>query len=101
MILMKNHTPLALCLIAGIMLVLVQWLGGMRSLIFLYMIIYSVTQLDPLFPVIDIIFIILGAIALLGGWATIMGGLLLTTSFVRLGKIITAFLLALEYSRLF
>ncbi len=87
---MKNQTPLILCLVAGAILILIRWIGGLTFLFWLYGFLHSISELAPLFPFIDVVFLILGIIAFFGGWSIILGGFLLVTSHVRLGKIIIA-----------
>jgi hypothetical protein len=87
---MKNQTPLLLCLFGGILLTASHFTGGVDTIIFLWLFLSSIPALAPYLPIIGIILLILYAIAFLGGISVIVGGVLLTTSHVRLGKFIIA-----------
>ncbi|MGY5880199.1 MAG: hypothetical protein RTV31_08110 [Candidatus Thorarchaeota archaeon] len=87
---MKNQTPFALCLIGGILLLASHFTGGINTIFFLWVFLNNLAVLDPYIDIINIILFILFLIAWSGGAAVIVGGLLLTTSFVRLGKFIIA-----------
>jgi hypothetical protein len=87
---MKNQTPFVLCLIGGILLIASHFAGGISTILFVGSFLHSIAALAPYLPIIDIFLFILLIIAWLGGIAIIIGGVLLTTSHVRLGKFIIA-----------
>ncbi len=87
---MRNQTPFLLCLISGIVLAAVGYVQGTNIIVFVYNIIHSLPVLAPFYLLIDIVLLVLFLIALAGGYAIILGGFLLTTSHIRLGKIIIA-----------
>ena len=83
---MKNQTPFALCLIGGLFLILAGYDHGIRTIFLIYGVVHAIAALAPYYLVIDSILTILGLIAWSGGYAVILGGYLLTTSHVRIGK---------------
>lgn len=83
---MKNQTPFALCLIGGLFLILAGYDHGIRTIFLIYGVVHAITALAPYYLIIDSILTFLGLIAWSGGYAVILGGCLLTTSHVRLGK---------------
>ena len=87
---MKNQTPFALCLIGGLFLILAGYDHGIRTIFLIYGLLHSITALAPYYIIIDIILTILGVIAWSGGYAVIIGGYLLSTSHVRIGKFVIA-----------
>ncbi len=87
---MKNQTSFALCFIGGIFLILAGYNHGIGTIFLIYGVLHSITALAPYYLVIDIILTILGVIAWSGGYAVILGGYLLTTSHVRIGKFVIA-----------
>ena len=87
---MKNQTPFALCLIGGILLLASHFTGGVNSIAFLWLFLAGIPALNPYMAIINVIMFILFVIAWSGGGAIILGGILLTTSLVRLGKFIIA-----------
>ena len=87
---MKNQTSFALCFIGGIFLILAGYNHGIGTIFLIYGVLHSITALAPYYLVIDIILTILGVIAWSGGYAIILGGYLLTTSHVRIGKFVIA-----------
>lgn len=87
---MKNQTPFALCLIGGAFLILAHYTHGVATVLFIYAFVHSIASLAPLYLLIDAILVFLWIIAYLGGFAVILGGILLTTTHVRLGKFIIA-----------
>lgn len=87
---MKNQTPFALCLIGGILLIASHFTGGINTIVFLWLFLSTLSVLTPYMAIINVIMFILFVIAWAGGAAIILGGLLLTTSLVRLGKFIIA-----------
>ena len=87
---MKNQTPFALCLIGGILLIGSHYIGGVNTIVFLWLFLAGILALAPYMAIINIIMFVLLFIAWSGGAAVIVGGLLLTTSHVRLGKFIIA-----------
>ena len=87
---MKNQTPFALCLIGGFLLIISHFTGGINSILFLGLFLHSISALAPYLAIIDIILFVLFLIAWSGGAAVILGGFLLTTSHVRLGKFVIA-----------
>ena len=87
---MKNRTPFLLCLIGGLLLLASHFTGGVNTIVFLWLFLGGIPALAPYLAIINIIMFILFAIAWSGGAAVILGGLLLTTSHVRLGKFIIA-----------
>ncbi|MHA1909415.1 MAG: hypothetical protein ACW98Y_19110 [Candidatus Thorarchaeota archaeon] len=87
---MRNQTPFLLCLIAGLVLWAVGYTHGVNTIVLVYILVHSIAVLAPFYLIIDIILFILFLIAWAGGFAIIVGGILLTTSYVRLGKVIIA-----------
>jgi len=83
---MKNQTPFALCLLGGLFLILAGYDHGIRTIFLIYAVVHAVAALAPYYFIIDAALTILGLIAWAGGYAVILGGYLLTTSHVRLGK---------------
>ncbi|MBY8998074.1 MAG: hypothetical protein KGD60_10090 [Candidatus Thorarchaeota archaeon] len=83
---MKNQTPFALCLLGGLFLILAGYDHGIRTIFLIYGVVHAISALAPYYLIIDSILTILGLIAWSGGYAVILGGGLLTTSHVRLGK---------------
>jgi hypothetical protein len=83
---MKNQTPFALCVIAGLFLIIAGYDHGVRTIILIYGVVHTISALTPYYFIIDAALIILGLIAWSGGYAVLIGGYLLTTSHVRLGK---------------
>ncbi len=86
----RNETPFVLCLIAGLILVAVNYTHGVEIIVLVYILVHSITALSPFYFLIDIVLLILFLIAWTGGFAVILGGALLTTSHVRLGRWIVA-----------
>lgn len=86
----RNETPFVLCLIAGLILIAVSYTRGVDIIILVYGLVHSITALSPLYFIIDIVLFILFLIAWAGGWAVILGGVLLTTSHIGIGKWIIA-----------
>lgn len=87
---MRNQTPFVLCLIAGFILMAVNYTNGVGTIILIYLFVHAIGALSPFYLIIDIILFILFLIAYAGGITVILGGILLTTSHVRLGKWIIA-----------
>jgi len=87
---MKNQTPLILCLIGGFLLHSAHYTGGINSILLVGLFLNSIPALAPYLIVINSILFVLFVIAWSGGIAVALGGVLLTTSQVRLGKIIIA-----------
>ena len=87
---MKNQTPFALCLIGGILLLASQFTGGVNTIALLWLFLAGILASTPYLAIVNVIMFILYLIAWSGGGAIIVGGLLLTTSLVRLGKFIIA-----------
>jgi hypothetical protein len=87
---MKNQTPFFLCLIGGLLLIATHFTGGVQSIFFLWLFLSGIPALAPFLTIIWIILFILFLIAWSGGLSVIIGGFLLTTSHVRVGKIIIA-----------
>ncbi len=83
---MKNQTPFALCLIGGIFLILAGYDHGIRTIFLIYSVVHAFAALAPYYFIIDAVLTILGLIAWSGGYAVLLGGYLLTTSHVRIGK---------------
>ena len=83
---MKNQTPFALCLLGGLFLILAGYDHGIRTIFLIYAVVHALSALAPYYIIIDSILTVLGVIAWSGGYAVILGGYLLTTSHVRLGK---------------
>ena len=90
MIAMKNRMPFLLCLVGGLLLFFSGYTEGVSTIVLVYLIIHSIAALAPFYLIIDIILFILWMIAWSGGIAVIIGGVLLTTHHVRLGKFIIA-----------
>jgi hypothetical protein len=86
----KNQTPFALCIIGGLLLILANYNYGVNTIVLLYLLLHGMPQLAALYVLIDIVLFVLFIIAWSGGVAVILGGYLLTTSLVRVGKIIIA-----------
>jgi len=86
----KNQTPFALCIIGGLFLILAGYDHGIRTILLIYGAVHLIPALAPFYFIIDIVLLVLGLIAWAGGYAVILGGWLLTTSHVRLGKFIIA-----------
>jgi hypothetical protein len=87
---MRNQTPFVLCVIGGLLLLGAGYTQGGQTIVFVYLLVHSISALAPFFIIIDLILLILWIIALLGGLAVILGGYLLTTSHIRTGKFIVA-----------
>ncbi|MGQ4912546.1 MAG: hypothetical protein ACP6KW_10290 [Candidatus Thorarchaeota archaeon] len=87
---MRNQTAFALCLIGGVMLLLANYTQGVATIVLVYQFVHSLPALAPLYPLIDVVLVFLWIIAWSGGLSVILGGALLTTSHVRLGKFIIA-----------
>ncbi len=87
---MNNQNPMILCLIAGILLAASHFTGGIDTIVFLWLFLSAIPALAPYLPIIGVILLILYAIAYSAGASVIIGGVLLTTSYVRLGKFIIA-----------
>jgi hypothetical protein len=87
---MKNQTPFALCFIGGLFLVLTGYNHGIGTIFLIYGVVHSISALAAYYFIIDSILFILGLIAWAGGYAVIIGGYLLTTAHVRLGKLLIA-----------
>ncbi len=87
---MKNQTPFALCIIGGLLLIFSSYNYGIGTVVMLYVFFHAIPQLASLYPVIDVILLVLFVIAWSGGLAVIIGGYLLTTSHVRAGKLVIA-----------
>jgi hypothetical protein len=87
---MKNQIPFALCFIGGFFLILAGYNHGISTIFFIYAVVHALAALAPYYFIIDAILFVLGIIAWAGGYAVIIGGYLLTTRHVRLGKIIIA-----------
>jgi hypothetical protein len=86
----RNETPFVLCLIAGMILITVNYTRGVDIIVLVYLLVHSIAALSPFYLVIDIVLFILFLIAWSGGFAVILGGALLTTSHVRMGRWIVA-----------
>jgi len=86
----KNQTPFALCLIGGFFLIAAGYNHGIGSIFVIYGVVHAIAALAPYYAIIDIVLIFLGVIAWAGGYAVILGGFLLTTTHVRLGKFVIA-----------
>ncbi|MGY5865349.1 MAG: hypothetical protein RTV41_12160 [Candidatus Thorarchaeota archaeon] len=87
---MKNQTPFALCLIGGLFLIAAGYNHGIGTIFLIYAFVHAIAALAPYYFIIDLVLTILGIIAWSGGFAVLLGGYLLTTSQVRLGKFIIA-----------
>jgi hypothetical protein len=87
---LKNQTPFALCIIGGLFLIAAGYNHGIGTIFLIYAFVHAIAALAPYYFIIDIILTILGVIAWAGGYAVILGGFMLTTSYVRLGKFIIA-----------
>ena len=87
---MRNRDPFLLCLIAGLILIAVGYNEGTGTILLVYAFLQAIPALDPVFPIIGLILMVLWVIAWLGGIAVILGGYLLTARHVRLGKWIIA-----------
>jgi len=87
---MKNQTPFALCIIGGLFLIVAGYNHGIATIFLIYLFVHAIAALAPFYVIIDFVLIGLGVIAWAGGYAVLLGGYLLTTSHVRLGKFIIA-----------
>jgi hypothetical protein len=87
---MRNQTPFALCIIGGLLLIAVGYTEGANTIIAIYLLLHALPIPNVLFLIIDFILLILWIIAWTGGFAILVGGYLLTTKHVRLGKFIIA-----------
>ena len=87
---MRNQTQFALCIIGGLLLLGTSYAGGVSTIVLIYSFLHSLVALAPFYLIIDIVLFFLWIIAWLGGLAVIIGGYLLTTSHIRLGKFIIA-----------
>ncbi len=87
---MKNQTPLILCLIGGFLLHSVHYTNGITTIVVVWLFLNSIPALAPYMVIINIVLFVLYVIAWSGGIAVALGGVLLTTSYVRVGKIIIA-----------
>ena len=87
---MRNQTPFALCIIGGLLLIAVGYTEGANTIIAIYLLLHAIPIPNVLFLIIDFILLILWIIAWTGGFAILVGGYLLTTNHVRLGKFIIA-----------
>ena len=87
---MRNQLPFVLCLIGGLLLIAVNYSHGVNTIVLLYIFVHSIAALAPLYIIIDALLLVLWLIAWFGGAAVILGGFILTTSHIRLGKIIIA-----------
>jgi hypothetical protein len=87
---LKNQTPFALCIIGGLFLIAAGYNHGIGTIFLIYAFVHAIVALAPYYFIIDAVLTILGLIAWSGGFAVILGGYLLTTSQVRLGKFIIA-----------
>ena len=87
---MRNQTPFLLCLIGGLFLIGVNYTHGVGTIVLVYLFIHAIAALAPIYFIIDIVLFVLFLIAWAGGFAVILGGYILTTSHVRLGKLIIA-----------
>ncbi|MHA2026617.1 MAG: hypothetical protein ACXACG_00120 [Candidatus Thorarchaeota archaeon] len=87
---MKNQTPFALCIIGGLFLIAAGYNHGIGTIFLIYAFVHAIAALTPYYVIIDLVLLILGVIAWSGGYAVLLGGYLLTTSQVRLGKFIIA-----------
>ena len=84
---MRNMHSFLLCLIGGILIILQGWIGSIGFFEKLTLI-QTIPELQPIYPIIEILLYILTAIAGLGGIAVVIGGILLTTDRVGTGKFI-------------
>ena len=87
---MRNQTQFALCIIGGLLLLGAGYANGANTIFLVYTLVHAFAALAPFYFIIDIILFFLWIIALLGGIAVIIGGYLLTTSHIHLGKFIIA-----------
>lgn len=87
---MKNRTPFLLCLIGGIFLFGAGYNGGIDTIVLIFLLVHSIPALAPIYFFANILLFILFVIAWSGGLAVILGGYMLTTSHVRIGKFIIA-----------
>ncbi|MFW9768595.1 MAG: hypothetical protein ACFFF9_05810 [Candidatus Thorarchaeota archaeon] len=87
---MKNQTPFALCIIGGLFLIAAGYNHGIATIFLIYAFVHAIAALAPYYVIIDFVLLLLGVIAWTGGYAVILGGYLLTTSHVRMGKFIIA-----------
>ena len=87
---MKNQTPFALCFIGGLFLIAAGYNHGIGTIFLIYGVVHAIAALAPYYVIIDLILLFLGVIAWFGGYTVIVGGYLLTTSHVRIGKFVIA-----------
>jgi len=79
-----------MCLIGGLMPLLANYTQGVATIVLVYQFVHSLPALAPLYLLIDVVLVFLWIIAWSGGLSVILGGALVTTSHVRLGKFIIA-----------
>ena len=84
---MRNMHSFIFCLIGGILIWLDAFTGSLGFLEKLTLI-GTFTELQPFYPIIEILLYVLGIIAALGGISVVIGGALLTTDRVGTGKFI-------------
>jgi hypothetical protein len=87
---MHNQTSFALCVIGGILLIITGYTQGVTTVFLVYNLVHSIAALSQFYLLIDIVLFVFWLIALGGGFAVILGGYLLTTSHVLVGKFIIA-----------
>ncbi len=85
---MRNQTPFALCLIGGLLLIGANYTSGVGTIVLVYLFLHSIAALAPIYLIVDILLFILFLLAWAGGFAVILGGYLLTTSHIRIGKLV-------------
>ncbi|MHA1577335.1 MAG: hypothetical protein ACTSU3_08225, partial [Candidatus Thorarchaeota archaeon] len=77
-----------LCLIGGLFLLGANYTGGIDTIVLIFFFVHSIPALAPIYFFANILLFILFIIAWSGGLAVILGGYMLTTSHVRIGKFI-------------
>ncbi|MBD3407410.1 MAG: hypothetical protein GF411_14935 [Candidatus Lokiarchaeota archaeon] len=82
---MKNKTSFILCIISGVLLIAADAVGSIG----IFALLGQVDVIpEPIAPIITILLWVLRVIAILGGIGVILGGFLLTTERVGIGKFI-------------
>lgn len=93
---MKNQNPFILCIIAGSILIALGFVGSLGSIVWLYPMIYANPTLSELTWLLDNLLQILLVVTQYGGVLIIIGGFLLTTSFVYAGKLFIGLIAILD-----
>ncbi len=84
---MQNKHAFLFCLIGGLLIIIQGWTGSIGFFEKLSLI-NTIPALQPFYPIIEILLYVLTAIAVLGGIAVIIGGVLLTTARFGTGRFV-------------